>query len=455
MDGCPLIAEDAARDRRAALGEPTQGARGACRPARPVAPDTGEDPAGHRLEHLPAQQARSDPRFRRPRVRRLGRQGRLASATSRPSATRSFGHIIADEGLDPDATRAFVERAFRNGADPDKTGAAVTGILPPTSRSRQMTARNHAEHHDDEPDERSGRADNTSWPESLLRAVDRPERQDAIRALPNAEGRGGGSEEGVSLLSAGLIVAAVMAVTITAMLLVRQRAPEGSYFEDGDRAAGVFGVLATGFAVLLGLVVFLAFESFDTSRSGAEAEAQIGSGSSSRRPSSSPAGCVSSFQASSAATRDGGPQSSRRCSRAPSETPATRGTSRCSASCRTVEPLGLRADGVRKWLDQRSDREEARADRTHGAEGVIPLPLWIVLFLAPRHLRLHAVLRRQRRAQDRAGDDGGRRRGRHRLDVAPVAVPRPPLPVRTGWPPTRGHGANNPPFSTRRRPSGQ
>ena len=38
MDGCPLIAEDAARDRRAALGEPKQGAHGACRPARPVAP---------------------------------------------------------------------------------------------------------------------------------------------------------------------------------------------------------------------------------------------------------------------------------------------------------------------------------------------------------------------------------------------------------------------------------
>ena len=42
-------------------------------------------------------------------------------------------HLIADEGLDPDATRALVERAFRNGAIPT-TGAAVTEILPPTSR---------------------------------------------------------------------------------------------------------------------------------------------------------------------------------------------------------------------------------------------------------------------------------------------------------------------------------
>src|ERR1700750_3232779 len=70
------------------------------------------------------------------------------------------------------------------------------------------------------------------------------------------------------------------------MLLVRRRAPAGSFLEhggraargfcgDGGRAAGVCGVLATGFAVLLGFVVFLAFESFDTSRSGAETEAQI------------------------------------------------------------------------------------------------------------------------------------------------------------------------------------
>ena len=59
------------------------------------------------------------------------------------------------------------------------------------------------------------------------------------------------------------------------MLLVRRRAPEGSYFADGDRASGIFGVLATGFAVLLGLVVVLAFTSYDESKSGADAEALL------------------------------------------------------------------------------------------------------------------------------------------------------------------------------------
>src|SRR6188472_3912882 len=57
------------------------------------------------------------------------------------------------------------------------------------------------------------------------------------------------------------------------MLLVRRRAPEGSYFQDGDRASGVFGVLAGGFAIFAGFIIFLAFTSYDQSRAGGEAEA--------------------------------------------------------------------------------------------------------------------------------------------------------------------------------------
>src|SRR6478735_9736481 len=70
-----------------------------------------------------------------------------------------------------------------------------------------------------------------------------------------------------------LVVATAALLAIAAMLLVRRRAPDGSYFNDGDRASGFFGVIATGFAVLLGLVVVLAFTSYDESRAGAEAEA--------------------------------------------------------------------------------------------------------------------------------------------------------------------------------------
>ena len=77
----------------------------------------------------------------------------------------------------------------------------------------------------------------------------------------------------MSLLWITLILVVANAVTIAAMLLVRRRAPEGSYFKDGDRASGVFGVLAGGFAIFAGFIIFLAFTTYDQSRSGAEAEA--------------------------------------------------------------------------------------------------------------------------------------------------------------------------------------
>src|SRR6185436_12203824 len=79
----------------------------------------------------------------------------------------------------------------------------------------------------------------------------------------------------VNVAVGALVVAAVTAVAVASMLIVRKRAPEGSYFTDGDRASGVFGVLATGFSVLLGFIIFLAFQSYDESRSGAETEATI------------------------------------------------------------------------------------------------------------------------------------------------------------------------------------
>src|SRR5215813_5629026 len=77
----------------------------------------------------------------------------------------------------------------------------------------------------------------------------------------------------MNVLLGFLVTAAVTAVAVVAMLLARKKAPEGSRFADGDRASGVFGVLATGFSVLLGFIVFLAFSSYDQSRTGAETEA--------------------------------------------------------------------------------------------------------------------------------------------------------------------------------------
>jgi hypothetical protein len=167
------------------------------------------------------------------------------------------------------------------------------------------------------------------------------------------------------------------------MLLVRRRAPAGSYFEDGDRAAGVFGVLATGFAVLLGFVVFLAFESYDTSRTGAEAEAQIVTQqfetaqffpAAARAPLSGELVCYART-----VIHQEWPQM-QAGTLGDTVNPWGVATFR---TLKTVEPRTASEQAAfAKWLDQRSDREDARADRDHGAEGVIPAPLWIVLLLS-------------------------------------------------------------------------
>jgi hypothetical protein len=186
----------------------------------------------------------------------------------------------------------------------------------------------------------------------------------------------------VSLFWTAVIVAAAVAVAVTAMLLVRRGAPEGSYFKDGDRASGVFGVLAGGFAIFAGFVIFLAFTTYDQSRNGAEAEALL--------------------VAQQYETAQFLPEEVR--SRLSSELVCyaryvvhrswpelEAGTTNNSLnpwgvalfrSLKTVEPEAASEQAAySKWLDQTSDREEARRDRIHGAANVIPDTLWVVLIV--------------------------------------------------------------------------
>jgi hypothetical protein len=64
-----------------------------------------------------------------------------------------------------------------------------------------------------------------------------------------------------------------MAASIAVKIGVRSFAPRGGFFTDSDRAAGVFGVIGTSFAVLLAFVIFLAFESYGNAREKAGQEA--------------------------------------------------------------------------------------------------------------------------------------------------------------------------------------
>jgi hypothetical protein len=185
----------------------------------------------------------------------------------------------------------------------------------------------------------------------------------------------------VNVLVALGAVVLVAVVSITAMLLVRRRAPEGSRFQDGDRASGVFGVLATGFSVLLGFIVFLAFNTYDTSRSGAEDEAilltqQVETAQYFSEPVAEEITGELVCYGRSVVGEEWDRLES-----------GTLGDSINPWSAvmfdtlRSYEPAVFSEQSAYdRFMDQTSARQDARNQRVHGVTGVIPSPLWIVLF---------------------------------------------------------------------------
>jgi len=186
----------------------------------------------------------------------------------------------------------------------------------------------------------------------------------------------------MSLFWAIVIVVVANVVAVGAMLLVRRRAPEGSRFKDGDRASGVFGVLAGGFAIFAGFIIFLAFTSYDQSRTGGETEALT---------------VLQQWETAQLlppAVRDrlsGGLVCYGRTV-VEQEWPLMeegRGgdtfnpwTIVLFRTVRLANPVkATEQSAFDKWLDQTSDREAGRRDRLHGAEGIIPSSIWLVLFL--------------------------------------------------------------------------
>jgi hypothetical protein len=139
-------------------------------------------------------------------------------------------------------------------------------------------------------------------------------------------------------------------------------------------------VLATGFSVLLGLIVFLAFSSYDESRSGAEAEALAINQQYE----------TAQFLPAEVRGELGGELECYAKSIVHDEWPALENGTQGDAvnpwavslfrTLKTTEPqTNAEQSAYDQWLDHTADREEARRDRIHGAVGVIPGPLWFVL----------------------------------------------------------------------------
>jgi hypothetical protein len=133
--------------------------------------------------------------------------------------------------------------------------------------------------------------------------------------------------------------------------------------------------------VLLGFIVFLAFTSYDQSRTGAETEAlpvvqQVETAQFfPARVSGELTGELVCYARSVA---DGEWRRMREGTLGDTINPWGIELFR---TLKTVEPkTASEQSAYDKWLEQTSTREQARQDRVHGAVGVIPTSLWIVLF---------------------------------------------------------------------------
>jgi hypothetical protein len=181
----------------------------------------------------------------------------------------------------------------------------------------------------------------------------------------------------------GLLVVIVVATTaVLAMLKVRTRAPEGSYFADGDRASGVFGVLATGFSLLLGFLIFLTFTSYDEARSGAETEATLvlqQAETAQFMPGDTPQRLTGELVCYARTVV--GPEWKAVDAHTLGDSVNPWGV----AMFQTISSVDPRTypqqSAYDRWMDQTGQREQARIDRLHGAEGIVPAPLWFALLL--------------------------------------------------------------------------
>jgi len=140
-------------------------------------------------------------------------------------------------------------------------------------------------------------------------------------------------------------------------------------------------VLATGFSVLLGFIIFLAFQAYDDTRAGAESEATTVAQmvqTAQLMPAGSPAeltGELICYGRSVVGTE---------------WEQLAEGKGHDSLNpwgaemFRTVAALqpktATEQSAYDRWMDQSTQRQQARNDRVHTAEGIIPTPLWLALY---------------------------------------------------------------------------
>jgi hypothetical protein len=177
-----------------------------------------------------------------------------------------------------------------------------------------------------------------------------------------------------------VVTVAAVAVAICLLVGLRRYAPSGGYFSAREPAAAVYTVIGTAFAVILGFVIFLAFESYTAAKSSAVQEAVA----------------VSEMyrHAATFPSRTGEQvRGELRCyARAVifREWPAMRNHESSPDVEHWIASLDNTVDGAAvtgakqsagysAWLQASSDRNDGRRGRLAEASLFVPPPLWLVL----------------------------------------------------------------------------
>lgn len=186
----------------------------------------------------------------------------------------------------------------------------------------------------------------------------------------------------MNLWLSALIVVVAVATAVALMLTVRRRAPAGGFFNDNDRAAGVFGVVGTAFSVLLAFVIFLAFETYTSAseEAGHEADAVIDQFEIVElfRPSDRNLIQSQLICYGRSVVRD---EWDRMRAGGHSQV-VDQWVLEIDHAVEAAEVVGVKQEaGFAKFFDETIEREAGRRGRLAEADGVVPAPMWFILLL--------------------------------------------------------------------------
>ncbi len=180
-----------------------------------------------------------------------------------------------------------------------------------------------------------------------------------------------------------LIVVLADVAAIAAMELIRRWAPSDGFFRDSQIAAGAFTVTGTIFAVMVGFVFLIAFQSYASARSSTRAEAGA---------------TAAGFHAADAFT-----QSSRDALQGDlicyaravvydewsamaddrASAVASHWESRLETAFEAVHPVGVTASNAQQnWFEETDARRGARRARLAEADPFVPTSIWLLLVIA-------------------------------------------------------------------------